>query len=166
MHFCWNLYLLTCCCLFRDLPFSTINLLIFLSFIVFLVRRFFLLSHFLVIQDYELSKSTGHRLTVPLTLVCARILSWSTCCFFYFHYLHDAAVCKIAIWVDDANHQLMWQTIWLFTTNWDSLTVEIKNQNCQRKFLFFISWFLILNCQDLVLKLSIQAQTLEAFIRN
>ena len=36
---------------------------------------FFLLSHFLVVEDYELSKSTSHVLSVPLTLECVRILS-------------------------------------------------------------------------------------------
>ena len=39
-----------------------------LSFIVFLVGCFFLMSHFLVAEDYELSKSTSHLLGLPLTL--------------------------------------------------------------------------------------------------
>ena len=42
-----------------------------------MVRCFFLLSHFLVVKDYELSKSTSHLLGVALTLKCIRILSWS-----------------------------------------------------------------------------------------
>ena len=36
---------------------------------------FFLLSHFLAVADYELSKSTSHLLSVALTLECVRILS-------------------------------------------------------------------------------------------
>ena len=39
-----------------------------LSFILFMVRRFFLLIHFLVVEDYGLPKSTGHILSVPLNL--------------------------------------------------------------------------------------------------
>ena len=46
-----------------------------LSFNMFRVRCFFLLSHFLVVEAYELSKSTSHFLSVPLTLECVRILS-------------------------------------------------------------------------------------------
>ena len=42
-----------------------------------MVRCFFLLIHFLVVEDYELPKSTSHILSVPLTMECVRILSWS-----------------------------------------------------------------------------------------
>ena len=47
-----------------------------LSFIVFMVRCFLLLSYFLVVADYELYKSTSH-LHVQLTVECLRILSSS-----------------------------------------------------------------------------------------
>ena len=40
-----------------------------------MVRCFFLLIYFLVVEDYELPKSTSHVLSVPLTLECVRILS-------------------------------------------------------------------------------------------
>ena len=89
MQFRWNLQLLnSLLSFFRNLPSSTINLwrlklteflcltgssilLVFftkLSFILFTVRRFFLLIHFLVREDYELPKSLSHVLSV---------LSWS-----------------------------------------------------------------------------------------
>ena len=45
-----------------------------LSFILFTGRCFFLLIHFLVVEDYELSKGTTH-VSLPLTLECDRILS-------------------------------------------------------------------------------------------
>ena len=38
-----------------------------LSFIVFMVRCFFLLCQVLVAEDYELSESTSQLLSVPLT---------------------------------------------------------------------------------------------------
>ena len=58
------------------------------------------LSHFLVVEDYELSKSISHLLRVPLTLECIRILSSSI--FFYFNFLTDDIPWKTAaIWADD-----------------------------------------------------------------
>ena len=36
---------------------------------------FFILIHFLVVEDYELPKSTSHTLRVPLNLECVRNLS-------------------------------------------------------------------------------------------
>ena len=42
-----------------------------------MIRCFFLLIHFLVVEDYELPKSTNHVLSVPLNLECIRILSLS-----------------------------------------------------------------------------------------
>ena len=36
----------------------------------------FFLSHFLAVEDDELSQSTNHLLSVPLTLEYARILPW------------------------------------------------------------------------------------------
>ena len=40
-----------------------------------MVRCFFLLIHFLAVEDYELPKSTSHILIVPLNLDYANILS-------------------------------------------------------------------------------------------
>ena len=51
------------------------GLLYKIKFYLFIVRRFFLLIHFLVVEDHESPKSTCHVLHVPLTLECVRILS-------------------------------------------------------------------------------------------
>ena len=73
-----------------------------LSFTVFMVRCFFLLIRFLLVGDYGLSKSTSHFLSVPLTLECVRILFWSiSFSFFFFNFLPDDVICKIAICGDD-----------------------------------------------------------------
>ena len=42
-----------------------------------MVRCFFLLIHFLVVEEYELSRSARHILSVALTLECVRVLCWS-----------------------------------------------------------------------------------------
>ena len=42
-----------------------------------MVRSFFLLSNFLAAENYELSQSTSHLLSVPLTPECVRNLSLS-----------------------------------------------------------------------------------------
>ena len=72
-----------------------------LTFRLFMIRRFFWLIYFLVVEDYELPEIASHVLTVPLTLECIRILSWSISLFFYFNRLPDDVLCKIAIWADD-----------------------------------------------------------------
>ena len=66
-----------------------------------MVRCFFLLIHFLVVEDYELPESTSHILSVPIHLECVRILSWSMDFFSYFNRFPDDVLCKIAIWADD-----------------------------------------------------------------
>ena len=66
-----------------------------------MVRCFFLLIHFLVVEDYELPKSTSHILSVPLNLECVRIPSWFISFFSYFNFLPDDVLCKIATWADD-----------------------------------------------------------------
>ena len=63
-----------------------------------MVRCYFLLIHFLVVEDYKLPKSTSHILSVPLNLECVRILSWSIS---FFNCLLDDVLCKTAIWADD-----------------------------------------------------------------
>ena len=40
-------------------------------------KMLFLLIHFLVVEDYELSQSTSYLTSMPLTLEYVRILSWS-----------------------------------------------------------------------------------------
>ena len=71
------------------------------SFILFMVRCFFLLIHFLVVEDYELPKSTSRILSASLNLECVRILFWSTSFSSYFNCLSGDVVRKIAIWTDD-----------------------------------------------------------------
>ena len=71
-----------------------------LTFRLFMIRRFFWLIYFLVVEDYELPEIASHVLSVQLTLECIRILSWSISLFFYFNCLPDDVLCKIAIWAD------------------------------------------------------------------
>ena len=61
-----------------------------------MVSYFFLLIHFLVVEDYELPKSTSHILCVPLNLECVRIISRTISLFSYFHCLPDDVRYKIA----------------------------------------------------------------------
>ena len=56
---------------------------------LFMVRSFLLLIHFLPVEDYELPKSTSHILSVLLTLERVKIL------FSYFNCLADDVMCKI-----------------------------------------------------------------------
>ena len=57
--------------------------------------------HLLVVEDYELPKNTSQVLSVPLTLECVRILSWSISFSFICNWLPDDVLCKIPIWADD-----------------------------------------------------------------
>ena len=66
-----------------------------IKFILFMVRCFFLLIHFLVVEYYELPKSTSHILSVPLTLDCVRVLNPSL--FFYFNCLPDDVLWKMIL---------------------------------------------------------------------
>ena len=66
---------------------------------LFMVKCFFLLIHFLVAEDHELPESTSHILSVPLNLECVRILSWSIAFSSYFNCFPDDVLCKIAFWV-------------------------------------------------------------------
>ena len=61
---------------------SNLQLLCRYSFNVFMVRCFFLLSHFLEVLDYELSKR--HLVSMAWTLECARILY----CSIYFYVIN------------------------------------------------------------------------------
>ena len=62
-----------------------------------MVRCYFLLIHFLLVEDYKLPKNTSHILSVPLNLECVRILSWSIS---FFNCILDDVLCKIAISAD------------------------------------------------------------------
>ena len=65
-----------------------------LSFTLFMVRCFFLLIHFLVVEGSELPKSASYSLSVPLNLECVRILSWFISFFSYFNCLLNDVLCK------------------------------------------------------------------------
>ena len=68
-------------------------------FIVFMVRWFFLLRHFLVVEDYELSQRKRYVRSVTLTLEYVRTLSWSL--FSYTNSLPNDVLCEIAIQADE-----------------------------------------------------------------
>ena len=48
-----------------------------------MLKSFFLLIHFLVVEDYELPKSTSHILSVPLNLECLNMEIWNLDPFFF-----------------------------------------------------------------------------------
>ena len=55
---------------------NTTGLLHKIKFYCVFGKMFFLMRHFLVVEDYKLSKRTSHILSEPLTLERIRILSW------------------------------------------------------------------------------------------
>ena len=61
------------------------------------VRMFFLIESFLVEENYELSKSRSHILSVSLTLLYIGILSWSLSLVFCIKFLLGDVLCKFAI---------------------------------------------------------------------
>ena len=99
-----------------------------LSFILFMARYFFLLIHFLVVEDYELFKSISHVVSVPLTLECVRNISLSISFFFYFNCSPDDVLCKIPIWADDTalnllcnnSFELLQPTLYLILQIWNT----------------------------------------------
>ena len=111
-----------------------------LSFIVFIVRCILLLSHFLAAEYYELSKSTSHLLSLPLTLNLGPSL------FFYFICLPDNVLCNIALNSPCDKAFNFSQQVEIT----DDLQLDLTNY--WKIFIFFISYFLILKCQDLVLR--------------
>ena len=69
---------------------------------MFMLKCFSLLIHILVVEDYELPKSTSHILSVPLNLEWLNMEIWNldpSLIFSYFNCLHNhcAVLCKIAI---------------------------------------------------------------------
>ena len=62
--------------------------------------------------------------------------------------------CHLSWWY--CSHLNIRQSIWPIVASWDSTAFEVqfdlKNQICGKMFLFFISYILILKCQDLALK--------------
>ena len=123
-----------------------------LSFIAFMLTYFFLLSHFLVVEYYELWKST---------ILINRFS-------FFFKCLPEYVLCKIWCYLSwwYCTQLIMWKTIWLVATscNLFHLICNLihKNQNCWRIFLLFISYFLIFKCQDLVLTVAYLSTTIKS----
>ena len=90
-----------------------IGLLLKIKFYIIYGKTFLWLVYFLVVEVYELPKSTSHVLNVPLTLECIKILSWSISLWFYFNFPSNDVLCKIAIWADDTAHKPpdLWQKV-------------------------------------------------------
>ena len=88
------------------------------SFIMFMAKCFFLLIHFIVVEDYELSQSTIHLLSVPSALEYARILSWSI--FFFF----STSVVFLMQFCVRLLPELMIYSL-MIVTSWDSIWVVI-----------------------------------------
>ena len=125
------------------------------------------MGHFLVAENYELSKSTSHHLSVPcLSLECLRILSWSISFF-------STLIISLIMFCVRLLSELMILLSSHHVTN--HLTRCNKFMNCNlilkikvfwKIFLFFTSCILFLLSQDLVFNLSIQAQPLKVVIQN
>ena len=121
---------------------------------MFMVRRFFLLSYFLVVAGYELSKSTSHLLSVPLTLEYVEILYLSISFF-----LNQLIFC--------ARLPSQLTSICLVTASWDSVWVVIlsyKSKLLENIFLFhlllfhfevskFVTWSYLFKLKHLMLLL-------------
>ena len=119
-----------------------------------MVRRFFLLSYFLVVAGYELSKSTSHLLSVPLTLEYVEILYLSISFF-----LNQLIFC--------ARLPSQLTSICLVTACWDSVWVVIlsyKSKLLENIFLFhlllfhfevskFVTWSYLFKLKHLMLLL-------------
>ena len=124
-------------------------------------KFFFLLSHFLVVKDYELYQSTSDLLSVSLTLEYVRILSWSISFFFSIRFLRYNVLSKICSWSDDAilNSSCDKASDLLQQVN---LILKIKSL---AKYSYFSSaaYFLILKCKDLVLKIIRSSSNVRSF---
>ena len=91
-----------------------------ITFYIAYGKTFFLFIHFLVLEDYELPKSTSHILSVPLTLKCVRILSWLIS---FSSTLTVSLMMRLSWWY--CSQLTIWQTIWLVATSWARLWVVI-----------------------------------------
>ena len=78
----------------------------------------FLSSQFLVVENYELSKSTNHHLSVSLTLEFFRTLTWFISFFTSIVSLIMFSVNYLSWWY--WSQLTLWQTIWFITKSWDS----------------------------------------------
>ena len=122
---------------------------------MFIVRCFFLLCHFFVVEDLELSKSTSHLLCIAINSGIHRNPILIHLLFFYFNCLLDYVMCKIAMCADDTALNSSCDKPYDLSQHAEiayELQFNLKTQNCWKTFQFFINYFLILKCQDLVLK--------------
>ena len=114
-----------------------------------MVRCFFLMSHFLVVESFELSKSTIHRLSVLLILECLKILSRTIS---FFSTLIVSLMMLLVRLLSKLMILLSTHHVTKHMTCRNMLRFDLKYQNCWKIFTFFISWFSILKCQELVIK--------------
>ena len=134
-----------------------------IRFFVFLVRCF--LSQFLVFKYFELSKSRSHLVSVPLNLGYVRILSWSIS-FFPISIVSLMILC-VTLLSELIIHHMTKHLAYCNKLRWALSCNLILKIKIVRKYFYFSSKnFLILNFKIWYLKLSIQAQTLEAVIQN
>ena len=134
-----------------------------IRFFVFLVRCF--LSQFLVFKYFELSKSRSHLASVPLNLGYVRILSWSIS-FFPISIVSLMILC-VTLLSELIIHHMTKHLAYCNKLRWALSCNLILKIKIVRKYFYFSSKnFLILNFKIWYLKLSIQAQTLEAVIQN
>ena len=126
------------------------------------MRYCFLLSHFLVVEDYELSQSTSHLLSVPLSLECVRILS------LFISFSSTSIVSLMMFCVRLLSELMILSSAYhvishLTCHNKLRLSFDLKNKNCWKISLFFICCFLILKCQNLVLKVIYSSTDIKSY---
>ena len=120
-----------------------------IRFFVFLVRCF--LSQFLVFKYFELSKSRSHLASVPLNLGYVRILSWSIS-FFPISIVSLMILC-VTLLSELIIHHMTKHLAYCNKLRWALSCNLILKIKIVRKYFYFSSKnFLILKCQDLVLK--------------
>ena len=126
------------------------------------------MSHLLVVEDYEFSKSISDLLCVSFIMECVRILNWPMY-ILYFNCLPDDILCKIAIWADDTAlnlscdkpSHLLQQSETAYALEF-YLKIKIVGK-CYYVLLSTI-WFWSVKIWHLML--SIQAQNIKIVIRN
>ena len=102
---------------------------------VFMVRCFFLLSYFLVVEDYKLC--INHLVSVLLPVEYVIILSLLYISSFF--WLPDDVLCKIPVWADDTTLNSTFDIasdLPLQTEIAIQLWFDLKNQICWKAFVF------------------------------
>ena len=114
---------------------NTIGVIRKFSFIMFI-------ESFLKSRRIWVVYSLNHLLSVSLTLECVRILSW-----FISLFIFQLSPWRCFVQGNHVTNHLTCSNKLRFVLQFD-----LTNQNYWKIFLFFISYFLILKCQDLVIK--------------